>query len=238
MNKLVINNREILTSSSGFGELYLLNEIHRASGSDPNHRPSNWLRLKQTQDQIQYLTDAQICASPIKIVKGGLDGQGTFAHELLVISYASWISAEFHIKVNQAFMDMHRPKIQLPDFTNPIEAARAWADQYEAKEIAQQALIEAKPKIDYFERVSLNTTNLNATQVGKKVGMSATALNKHLDDLGVYNKSVKRSRVFKQWFIDEGFGEVKTTDNGYTQSVFTIKGEQKVIELLTSEGII
>lgn len=57
---------------------------------------------------------------------------------------------------------------QLPDFTNPIEAARAWADQYEAKEIAQQALIEAKPKIDYFERVSLNTTHLNATQVGKK----------------------------------------------------------------------
>lgn len=68
--------------------------------------------------------------------------------------------------------------------------------------------------------------------------MSASALNKHLDDLGVYNKSVKRRRVFNQWFIDEGFGEVKTTDNGFTQSVFTIRGEQKVIEMLTSEGII
>lgn len=40
-------------------------------------------------------------------------------------------------------------KPQLPDFTNPVEAARAWADEAEAKQIAQ-ALVEKQSA--YIER--------------------------------------------------------------------------------------
>lgn len=42
----------------------------------------------------------------------------------------------------------------LPDFTNPPEAARAWAEQYERSQIAESKVIEMKPKVDGFNRIS------------------------------------------------------------------------------------
>lgn len=67
--------------------------------------------------------------------------------------------------------------------------------------------------------------------------MSAQVLNAHLQEMKVYDKRQK-GRVFQQWFIDKGYGELKKTDNGYNQSKFTNKGEQWIIEKFTSEGII
>lgn len=129
-------------------------------------------------------------------------------------------------------------KPQLPDFTNPVEAARAWADEVEAKLIAQKQLELAAPKVEYFDRVADVNNYMNATTVGQKVGMSGTTLNKHLEQFDVYNRAIKTGRVFQQWFIDKGLGVMKKTDNGYNQSRFTNKGEQWVIEKLTSEGIV
>ena len=45
-------------------------------------------------------------------------------------------------------------------------------------------------------------------------------------------------RVFQQWFIDKGFGELKQTELGFSQPMFTTKGEAWVIEKLTSEGVV
>lgn len=135
-------------------------------------------------------------------------------------------------------LDPQAIKPQLPDFTNPVEAARAWANEVEAKQIAQQHLAIAAPKAEYFDRVAERTALLNATQVGQKVGMSAVIMNRHLDELKVYNKSIKRSRVFQQWFIDLGLGELKQTDSGHPQAMFTVKGEQWVVQKFTSEGLV
>lgn len=129
-------------------------------------------------------------------------------------------------------------KPKLPDFTNPVEAARAWANEVEAKQIAQEQLKLAAPKVEYFDRVADVNNYMNATTVGQKVGMSGNALNKHLEQFNVYNRTIKTGRVFQQWFIHKGLGVMKKTDNGYNQSRFTNKGEQWVIEKLTSEGIV
>lgn len=103
----------------------------------------------------------------------------------------------------------------------------------QAKQLEEQA-----PKVRYFDKVSKNETHMNATQVGQKFKMSATILNRHLTEHGIYNKTIKRSKVFTQWFIDKEYGEMKQTELGYSQAVFTTKGEQFIAELLTSEGII
>lgn len=131
-------------------------------------------------------------------------------------------------------------KPRLPDFTNPYEAALAWASEYKAKEEAllgkaeaEHKLVIAAPKINHYDTVVERTNLINATQVGTKIGMSARVLNEHLSRLSVYNKSVSRSKVFRQWFIDEGYGEVKQTDNGFTQSLFTTKGEAWIINQLS-----
>lgn len=109
------------------------------------------------------------------------------------------------------------------------EALQLAADQARQLEIAA-------PKVQYFDRVADTKNLLNASQVGKKIGMSAVKLNQYLADLGVYDRRIA-GRTFAQWFIDKGYGEVKQTEQGYPQSKFTNKGEQWVIEKLVSEGV-
>lgn len=110
------------------------------------------------------------------------------------------------------------------------EALQLAANQ--ALQIEQNA-----PKVLHYDNVVERAGLLNATQVAQKVRLSAVAMNKILDELGVYNKAVKRSRVFQQWFIDKGLGQVKQTDQGFSQALFTKRGEAWIIERLVSEGV-
>lgn len=110
---------------------------------------------------------------------------------------------------------------------------------------AEQARIEAEaklalaaPKVQFFDRLVERNTLMSATQVAQKLGLSAVAMNKMLDELGVYSRNVKRARVFQQWFIDKGLGELKQTELGYSQPLFTPAGEAWVVERLTSEGAV
>lgn len=110
------------------------------------------------------------------------------------------------------------------------EALQLAADQARQLELA-------KPKVLHYDNVVERAGLLNATQVAQKVRLSAVAMNKVLEELGVYNKAVKRSRVFQQWFIEKGLGEVKQTDQGFSQALFTKRGEAWIIERLISEGV-
>lgn len=114
---------------------------------------------------------------------------------------------------------------------------QSFADALQLAADQARQLELAKPKISHYDSVVERAGLLNATQVAQKVRLSAVAMNKILDELGVYNKAVKRSRVFQQWFIDKGLGEVKQTDQGFSQAMFTKRGEAWIIERLTSEGV-
>lgn len=78
-------------------ELYSLNDLHKAAGSNSTQKPSNWLRNQQVIDLIELLKSEQL--TPI-IKKQGL---GTFACRELVYAYAMWISPKFHLTVIRAF---------------------------------------------------------------------------------------------------------------------------------------
>lgn len=106
-------------------------------------------------------------------------------------------------------------------------------------EQSQQQLAIAAPKADVFDKVMERETLLNATQVAQQVGMSAIAMNRKLDALGgVYNKCVKRGRVFCHDWILSGNGEMKMTEQGYPQPLFTAKGSMRVVEMFVSEGVV
>ena len=111
------------------------------------------------------------------------------------------------------------------------EALQLAANQ--AKQLEAQAA-----KVNYFDKVCDATGLVNATQVGQKFKMSAVTLNKNLDGLNVYNRSVKRGRAFQQWFVDAGNGIMRQTELGYPHPLFTAKGEQWIIETFTTNGVI
>lgn len=106
-------------------------------------------------------------------------------------------------------------------------------------EQSQVQLAIAAPKADVFDRVIERETLINATQVAQQIGMSAIKMNRKLDELGgVYNKCVKRGRAFCHDWVLSGYGEMKITEMGYPQPLFTTKGSLRVAEIFTSEGVL
>lgn len=180
--------------------------------------------------QYQVVTDEQTKrTSEIKLDKN------------LTITLIAGYNPDIRYRIVKRWQELEaqasQPVIELPDFTNPAEAAIAWAEEYKAKAAAQEQLVLAQPKIEHYNRVVDRHTLLTATQVGQKVGLSAVKLNRVLDELKVYNQAVKRSRVFNSWFIQQGLGELKQTPEGHSQALFSLKGEAWVIERLASEGV-
>jgi len=86
--------------------LYSLNDLHRASGSDNKHRPSLYLANEQTKALIAEIDKAGIPA--FRTTRGRY--ASTYACRELVIAYAAWISAAFHLKVIRVFLDTAAPQ--------------------------------------------------------------------------------------------------------------------------------
>ena len=116
----------------------------------------------------------------------------------------------------------------LPNFTDPAEAAIAWATEYKAKQLAMQQLEVAKPKVEYFEKYVERNNLKSITDVAKEMGISSKALGVWLRENGHawVNKVPVR---WTQPFIDKGCGEMKqyTTAGGFdgTQAMFTAAGD-------------
>ena len=147
----------------------------------------------------------------------------------------------YNVKIRTKIIDRWQ---QLEQATAPrlpttyLEALEALLASEKAKlALEQQASINA-PKVAHYDRVVARTNLVNATHVASKLKLSAVKLNRHLCELGVYNQAVKRGKVFNTWFIDEGYGEMKQTELGYDQALFTHAGEMWVIEMMISEGVV
>ncbi|GEM_PF-4324050 len=92
-----------------------LNAIHHAAGAIAHKRPSQWARRDEAKELIAELSQsADLHFGPIHAVRGGAH-RGTYAHELLAVSYAGWISPKFQLQVNQVFLDYRLGKMQIAE---------------------------------------------------------------------------------------------------------------------------
>ena len=77
---------------------------------------------------------------------------------LLVMGFTGKDAIEWKLKYIQAFNEMEeklKNPMGLPDFSNPAEMARAWADEFERRKKAEQAIEEQKPKVLFADSVSV-----------------------------------------------------------------------------------
>ena len=103
----VIAGHEIAMDEHG---RFNLNAIHHAAGELPHKRPSQWARRDEAKELVAELSQsADLHFDPLHAVRGGAH-RGTYAHRLLAISYAGWISPAFQLRVNQAFWDHEMAK--------------------------------------------------------------------------------------------------------------------------------
>jgi hypothetical protein len=85
--------------------LYSLNDLHTAAGGAIRHQPTRFMRLDQTQAIIAELHSPEMVngQEAVKVIKGSVN-PGTWVCRELVIAYAAWISAAFHLKVIRVFL--------------------------------------------------------------------------------------------------------------------------------------
>ena len=124
----------------------------------------------------------------------------------------------------------------LPDFTNPAEAARAWAQEYEQKMIATKRADEAEqqvvtltkeieamgPKVSYYDMILNNKSTVLTTQIALDYGMSAKAFN-----IMLFEKRIQH-KVGDQWilyapYITQGYMHSKPVEIHHNNGLRTIK---------------
>lgn len=136
------------------------------------------------------------------------------------------------------FIECER-QLQQPKALTRLEILQIALDAEKENLALKDQLAQAQPKIAHYDFVVTKEGLINASQVGGKIGLSAVALNRHLDGFGVYNKAIKRNkRTFNHWFVEQGLGVMRQTDTGHEQGLFTHKGEAWIVARLANEGVI
>ena len=202
---------------------YNLNALHKASGGEKKNNPSYWLSLQGTQELIleleQQLSDTEISVSVVQSIKGGLN-QGTFAHELLAVSYAGWISPKFQLMVNQVFLDYK--KGELKNIQQPAKSYLPEYRQAKAIELSVRALDKMFSNLPHLSEQSkqaiyadtinpiagknviplpkLENKTFSASEVGdllgvssNKIGRIANKLNLKTEEYGIFVLDKSRS---------------------------------------------
>lgn len=122
------------------------------------------------------------------------------------------LSPEFTARLVDRWQELEEAarRPALPDFTNPVAAARAWADEVEAKQIAVAALEEAKPKLDAYDHfLGSRSEHLNLQRAMKMLGIGPNRGIAALRDSGVLFGSPATP---KQYHCDQGYFEVKPVE--------------------------
>lgn len=136
------------------------------------------------------------------------------------------LSPEFTARLVDRWQELEAKQApSLPDFSNPAAAARAWADEYEAKQIALAALEAAQPAIEFHERVG-NDENLHSIDELAKA-LRAPVRKTHALLKGTF-QLFRKDGLPKQELIARDYMRVieVALDNGrvYPQAFFTGKG--------------
>lgn len=145
---------------------------------------------------------------------------------------------------------------QLPNFNNPAEAARAWADQYEKNqtlalevqqqqetiELQQKELIQSASKVSYYDNHLQSVNTQTSTQAAKQIGMDAEKLHKKLKEIGIiYRQSGQwiLHAPYSTWGMHSTRSQTYTRSDGSTgtsvYTVWTTKGVRFIIALYEND---
>ena len=147
----------------------------------------------------------------------------------------------------------------LPNFSNPAEAARAWAEQYEQKLLESeradaaerqvlsltQEIEQMQPKISYYDTILASKATVTTTQIAQDYGMSAKRFNTILEQLHVQHK-VNGQWILYAPYISQGYVHSKPFSFSHTDgrqdtklnTEWTQKGRLFLYQGLKNHGIL
>lgn len=230
-NTLTVAGTRVRRDAAG---RYCLNDLHRAAGGEPRHRPSRWAENQQTADLATVLeAEAGI---PALVADHGGTTPGTYAAKELVYAYAMWISPAFHLAVIRAYDAL----LTAPPAVDPTKLTRADLARLvldAEAEIAQlqHQVDEAAPKVAALERIaeaSLGATCI--TTAAKALGQPPRAMFRWLQEhLWIYRRAGSAAWCAYQHRLAAGLLEHKVT------TVQRPDGSEKAVHqvLVTPKGL-
>lgn len=234
-------------------------EIARLTGKDHAHimrdirnmEPA-WEKISQSKFGLASYSDAQ--------------GKQRPCYELTkteCLYVATKFNDEARAKLVIRWEELERKEranmIALPDFTDPAEAAIAWAKQYNDKKVLMlenkqleeeniQLVLEnqeLKNDKNYLDLIMRSKALLTISQIAQDYGMSGKALNKKLSELGI-QYSINGQWILYAKYKDCGYVSSRSIDivraNGMPDVVlhteWTQAGRKFLYEELKKAGII
>lgn len=169
---------------------------------------------------------------------------------LLVMGFNGAKAIEWKIKYIQAFNEMEKElqtskqqQSALPDFTNPVAAARAWADELEAKQKALAQIEQDKPKVEFANAVTASKDCIYIRELAKILQQNGfntgeKRLYKWLRNNGYlikdrrdrdYNQPTQRAQQLKIFKVHKSVYETSLGEMTSTTTLVTPKGQQYFI---------
>lgn len=212
-------------------------------------RPVDWMQNQQTKDFLAELSKVRksTLADLVRVTKGG-NNPGTWMHEDVALEFARWLSPKFAIwcndRIKELLLNGTTSINNIPDFNDPVAAARAWADEkekslkLEAEKAEQQKQIEVnKPKVAFADAITSSSTSCLIGELAKlikqavernggKIAIGQNRFFQWLRNNGYLGKSNGYRNVANQEYIEQGLFELKKTvhdENGVLVSKTTTK---------------
>lgn len=138
--------------------LYSLNDLHKSSGAELRHQPSNWLRLDSTKSLIDEFYRSSEVRNAMRVLQGGVN-QGTYVCKELVYAYAMWISPSFAIKVIRTFDAVA---------SGDVEKALAYAGTNSSLKRLERIKDEKKALFSDIEKYHLSDDEQEEQRINKK----------------------------------------------------------------------
>lgn len=108
----------------------------------------------------------------------------------LTLTLVSGYRADLRYKIVSRWLELEKQNPALPNFNDPVESARAWADAKESEQLALTQLEQAQPKVQVYDRINDNRGSVTLTQAAKTIGVGPHKLiQRLLDDKVIYRSS-------------------------------------------------
>lgn len=170
-----------------------------------NKKPVEYLRLPSVKELVRsmvgflHISENQI----VRTLPGSPEnGGGTWVHEDLAIDLAKWLSVDFRMWCNAKIKELLTTGVAaMPNFSDPVAAARAWVDAEEKRREADRRAklaLEAKVKVEEEKKV-----------VQAELDVAIDTIKKNETIVEMFNRSIPKEGVLiresSKYFEQFGF---------------------------------
>lgn len=223
--------------------------------------------LKQTAQTMSSREIAQLCQKPhdnvLKLIRSLIDGgivKSTTPHQYMHPQNGQWyteflsdkrdslvivarLSPEFTAAVIDRWQELETQNNALPNFADPVQAARAWADAMERQQQAIAQVAELQPKAQALDAITHAKGNSNIRDTAKALGAKQSDfISWCLKHGWLYRDDCERLKAYANR-IQQGFMAQKSvlyrgsdsTERATMQPMFTPKGLTHLAKIYTRE---